>query len=43
MSCHSREGGNPGGSNLNEAQLVRVWNTNDASKVLSGEELGTFI
>jgi hypothetical protein len=31
MSCHSREGGSPGGMNLNKANFVRGWNTNDTS------------
>jgi hypothetical protein len=41
MSCHSRDGGNPEGTNLNEADFVRAWNTNDTSKLVRGEEFET--
>jgi hypothetical protein len=42
MSGHSRDGGNPG-ANLNEADFVWVWHTNDTSKLVSGDDFGTFI
>jgi hypothetical protein len=42
MSCHSPKAGIQR-ANLNEADFVRVWNTNDTRKVASEEEFETFI